>query len=62
MNKTTSGFGANTLTNAGATSVGFKGNNATTATGDNKANPTSHWKSTYNGVVEESLSQQVTRT
>ena len=54
------GTQSSTLLKAGSTTVGFN-NSETPKSANEGVNPTSHWKSTYSGVVEESLAQPATR-
>ena len=50
----------NTLGKAGATSMGFnrsKSSMQSSSSNDSKVGMTSHWKTTYQGVSEESLAK-----
>ena len=55
----------NTLGKAGATSMGFQKRSQSsmnsTCSNENKLGMTSHWKTTYQGVVEESLATPASR-
>lgn len=64
------GFSKGSLSKAGASAIGFKNDDTKSVTSASSAsssssrpgNTTQHWKSTYQGVAENTTSQTVSRS